>query len=184
MPAIRTQHAALQQEARDALFRDITILKIDVNLEEAQSSLTAVGKAVLLGHLVENDMDRAMFLGLRNSPLRRRTWIEEELERKFPGMKEVFYENDNDFIVVKVVDTTPDNREAVVFKVKKTTQFSKLMDAYNEREGKIASSVRFLYEGSRIQPTDTPDLVSLCPTDVLNCYPCDSYDRDHPLAQS
>lgn len=38
------------------------------------------------------------------------------------------------------------------------------MDAYCERQGKAADSVRFLYDGHRVQATDTPQSVtfSLC----------------------
>jgi small ubiquitin-related modifier len=39
----------------------------------------------------------------------------------------------------------------VFFKIKRSTQLKKLMDAYCERQGKATSSVRFLYDGIRIQ---------------------------------
>ena len=52
-----------------------------------------------------------------------------------------------------------DNNNEVFFKIKRTTQLKKLMDAFCERQGKAASSVRFLFDGSRVQPTDSPDTV-------------------------
>jgi small ubiquitin-related modifier len=53
-----------------------------------------------------------------------------------------------------------DNNNEVFFKIKRTTQLKKLMDAFCERQGKAPTSVRFLFDGSRVQPTDSPDTVS------------------------
>lgn len=53
-----------------------------------------------------------------------------------------------------------DNNNEVFFKIKRTTQLKKLMDAFCDRSGKNPSSVRFLFDGQRVQPTDTPDTVS------------------------
>ena len=52
------------------------------------------------------------------------------------------------------------------FKIKRTTQLRKLMDAYCERQGKQPGSVRFLYDGTRVLPQDTPNDVS--------CFLCDA----------
>ncbi|CAO3571239.1 unnamed protein product [Mortierella alpina] len=49
------------------------------------------------------------------------------------------------------------DQSEVFFKIKRSTQLKKLMDAYCERQGKTAASVRFLYDGERIQPTNTPN---------------------------
>lgn len=56
-----------------------------------------------------------------------------------------------------------DNNNEVFFKIKRTTQLKKLMDAFCERQGKAPSSVRFLFDGSRVQATDSPDTVSTFP---------------------
>lgn len=53
-----------------------------------------------------------------------------------------------------------DNNNEVFFKIKKSTKLEKLMGAFCERQGKTVSSVRFLFEGQRVQPNDTPDTVS------------------------
>ncbi|KAI9362601.1 ubiquitin-related domain-containing protein [Pilaira anomala] len=45
----------------------------------------------------------------------------------------------------------------VFFKIKRSTQLRKLMDAYCERQGKQPGSVRFLYDGTRVLPQDTPN---------------------------
>ncbi|RUS16778.1 ubiquitin-related domain-containing protein [Endogone sp. FLAS-F59071] len=59
-----------------------------------------------------------------------------------------------DHINLKVVGS--DHNE-VFFKIKRTTQLKKLMEAYCDRQGKTTNSVRFLYDGIRIQPTNTPN---------------------------
>jgi len=40
--------------------------------------------------------------------------------------------------------------------VKRTTPIKKLMDAYCERQGKSLNSLRFLYDGERVQSHNTP----------------------------
>jgi small ubiquitin-related modifier len=52
-----------------------------------------------------------------------------------------------------------DNNNEVFFKIKRTTALKKLMDAFCERQGKAPNSVRFLFDGSRVQATDSPDTV-------------------------
>ena len=54
-----------------------------------------------------------------------------------------------------------DNNNEVFFKIKRSTKLEKLMTAFCERQGKNPNSVRFLFEGSRVQPADTPDQVGL-----------------------
>ena len=53
-----------------------------------------------------------------------------------------------------------DNNNEVFFKIKRTTQLKKLMDAFCERQGKSPQSVRFLFDGQRVNPTDNPEIVS------------------------
>lgn len=54
-----------------------------------------------------------------------------------------------------------DNNNEVFFKIKRTTALKKLMDAFCDRQGKMPNTVRFLFDGQRVQPTDSPDTVSL-----------------------
>lgn len=54
-----------------------------------------------------------------------------------------------------------DNNNEVFFKIKRSTKLEKLMNAFCERQGKSPNSVRFLFDGTRVQPTDTPDAVCL-----------------------
>jgi len=58
-----------------------------------------------------------------------------------------------------------DNNNEVFFKIKRTTQLSKLMNAFCERQGKAMSSVRFLFDGSRVNATDSPETVSFSSLD-------------------
>ncbi len=53
-----------------------------------------------------------------------------------------------------------DNNNEVFFKIKRSTKLEKLMSAFCDRQGKTPASVRFLFEGQRVQPHDTPDTVS------------------------
>jgi small ubiquitin-related modifier len=46
---------------------------------------------------------------------------------------------------------------AVFFKVKKSTQLKKLMDAYCTRVGADPKSIRFMFDGRRIEPQETPE---------------------------
>ena len=54
-----------------------------------------------------------------------------------------------------------DNNNEVFFKIKRSTQLKKLMDAFCERQGKQMSTVRFLFDGTRVRPEDTPDTVCI-----------------------
>jgi len=44
----------------------------------------------------------------------------------------------------------------VYFKIKKSTPLRKLMDAYCERQAINPNSIRFLYDGNRINENQTP----------------------------
>jgi len=61
-----------------------------------------------------------------------------------------------------------DNNNEVFFKIKRTTALKKLMDAFCDRQGKSPTTVRFLFDGVRVNPTDSPDSVCLIGTPHLN----------------
>ncbi|KAI0136266.1 ubiquitin-related domain-containing protein [Xylariales sp. AK1849] len=63
-----------------------------------------------------------------------------------------------------------DNNNEVFFKIKRTTKLEKLMSAFCERQGKNLNSVRFLFEGQRVQPTDTPDTLEMQDSDTLEVH--------------
>lgn len=58
---------------------------------------------------------------------------------------------------IKVTDSSSE----IFFKIKRTTALKKLMDAFCDRSGKNPNSVRFLFDGVRVQPGDNPESVSL-----------------------
>ena len=54
------------------------------------------------------------------------------------------------------------------FKIKRGTQLKKLMEAYCSRNGVNPTTVRFLFDGQRIQDTDTPTDLSLEDNDQID----------------
>ncbi|KAI4108040.1 MAG: hypothetical protein L6R37_001322 [Teloschistes peruensis] len=63
-----------------------------------------------------------------------------------------------------------DNNNEVFFKIKRTTALSKLMNAFCERQGKNLSTVRFLFDGARVNPTDSPDSLEMADGDTLEVH--------------
>ncbi|KAH7026354.1 ubiquitin-related domain-containing protein [Microdochium trichocladiopsis] len=63
-----------------------------------------------------------------------------------------------------------DNNNEVFFKIKRSTKLEKLMTAFCERQGKNLQSVRFLFDGQRVQPTDTPDALEMQDGDTLEVH--------------
>ncbi|CAI2382692.1 unnamed protein product [Moneuplotes crassus] len=49
----------------------------------------------------------------------------------------------------------------IFFKIKKTTNLKKLMDAYCSRQGLMANSCRFIFDGERLRDTDTPNALEM-----------------------
>ncbi|KAI1647784.1 ubiquitin family protein [Daldinia loculata] len=63
-----------------------------------------------------------------------------------------------------------DNNNEVFFKIKRSTKLEKLMTAFCERQGKVVDSVRFLFEGQRVQKSDTPDSLEMADGDTLEVH--------------
>ncbi|KAI9829792.1 MAG: hypothetical protein M1826_005369 [Phylliscum demangeonii] len=63
-----------------------------------------------------------------------------------------------------------DNNNEIFFKIKRTTALKKLMDAFCERQGKSPQTVRFLYDGNRVQPMDTPNSLDMQDGDTLEVH--------------
>ncbi|KAJ1962334.1 SUMO protein smt3 [Dipsacomyces acuminosporus] len=68
-------------------------------------------------------------------------------------------------INLKVVG--PDNSE-ILFKIKRKTKLSKLMQAYCTRTGQAFGSVRFLVDGQRITGENTPEQLDLEDGDTID----------------
>ena len=56
----------------------------------------------------------------------------------------------------------------IFFKCKQTTPLSKLMNAFCQRQGINAASVRFLFDGQRLNPQQTPQELEMEDGDVVD----------------
>ncbi|KDR72847.1 hypothetical protein GALMADRAFT_252137 [Galerina marginata CBS 339.88] len=74
-------------------------------------------------------------------------------------------EDANAPINVKVVSSSG---EEVFFKIKRSTKLSKLQGAYASKVGKDVGSIRFLYDGARIQDDDTPASLDMDDNDTID----------------
>jgi len=83
------------------------------------------------------------------------------------GGKQESGDNNSEYIKLKVVGQ--DSNE-IHFRVKMTTQFGKLKKSYSERVGVQVGSLRFLFDGRRINDTDTPKLLEMENDDVIEVY--------------
>lgn len=83
-------------------------------------------------------------------------------------MDEIKPENtqiDNDRISLRVVDQYGGE---VFFKIKKTMPLGKLISAYCERKSVQANTVRFLFDGTRINDDMTPKSLNMEEDDVID----------------
>ncbi|KAF9478742.1 small ubiquitin-related modifier [Pholiota conissans] len=74
-------------------------------------------------------------------------------------------EDANATINIKVVSSSG---EEVFFKIKRSTKLSKLQGAYASKVGKDVGSIRFLYDGARIQDDDTPASLDMEDNDTID----------------
>ncbi|OMJ86087.1 hypothetical protein SteCoe_12443 [Stentor coeruleus] len=74
-------------------------------------------------------------------------------------------EGPSEHITLKV--KSQDGNE-VFFKIKRATPLKKLMEAYCSRNGVNISTVRFLFDGQRIQETNTPNDLHLEENDQID----------------
>ena len=59
--------------------------------------------------------------------------------------------------------------EETFFKVKKTTKLDKVFNAYSQRKGVNATSLRFLFDGQRVRGDQTPQDIDMDDGDQLDC---------------
>jgi hypothetical protein len=65
--------------------------------------------------------------------------------------------------------------EETVFKVKRVTKMTRVFDAYAAKKGVARASIRFLFDGERINDDDSPDSVGylhLPSALLLSCRSC------------
>ncbi|CAP69606.1 uncharacterized protein PODANS_1_12620 [Podospora anserina S mat+] len=87
-------------------------------------------------------------------------------ENGSPGQGPDVPQGGSEHLNIKVTD----NNNEVFFKIKRSTKLEKLMTAFCERQGKTIQSVRFLFEGQRVQPSDTPDTLEMQDGDTLEVH--------------
>ncbi|KAF9788000.1 ubiquitin-like protein [Thelephora terrestris] len=58
--------------------------------------------------------------------------------------------------------------EEVFFKIKRNTKLSKLQAAYANKVGKDVGTIRFLYDGNRINDDDTPASLDMEDNDTID----------------
>ncbi|XP_075237142.1 small ubiquitin-related modifier-like [Lycorma delicatula] len=76
-------------------------------------------------------------------------------------------DSSTEYIKLKVVGN--DSNE-IHFRVKMTTQMGKLKKSYSERVGVPAMSLRFLFDGRRINDEDTPKQLEMQNDDIIEVY--------------
>ncbi|MHA1681010.1 MAG: ubiquitin-like protein [Promethearchaeota archaeon] len=69
------------------------------------------------------------------------------------------------YLEIKVINQ---NGSAIHFKLKETTPFQKMFNAYLKRNNLATSSVRFLYDGKRLNNKDTPKSVGMEDDDIVD----------------
>merc|ERR1712109_208410 len=74
---------------------------------------------------------------------------------------------ETEYIKLKVVGQ--DSNE-IHFRVKQTTQMGKLKKSYSKRVGVPVSSLRFLFDGRRINDDETPKQLEMEQDDVIEVY--------------
>ena len=79
----------------------------------------------------------------------------------------IIMSDETEYIKLKVVGQ--DSNE-IHFRVKQTTQMGKLKKSYSERVGVPVSSLRFLFDGRRINDDETPKALEMEQDDVIEVY--------------
>jgi len=90
---------------------------------------------------------------------------DDEQQQNVPTQDEEVKSEENSTINIKVVSSTG---EEVFFKIKRSTKLSKLQGAYANKVGKDVGSIRFLYDGTRINDDDTPSSLDMEDNDTID----------------
>merc|ERR1712045_887022 len=75
--------------------------------------------------------------------------------------------DETEYIKLKVVGQ---DSNGIHFRVKQTTQMGKLKKSYAERVGVPITSLRFLFDGRRINDDETPKALEMEQDDVIEVY--------------
>ena len=64
------------------------------------------------------------------------------------------------------------NGNEMFFKIRKNTRFTKLMAVYCQKIGATSpDSIKFLFEGMRLNPDSTPEMLEMEDNDVIDAVP-------------
>ena len=75
-----------------------------------------------------------------------------------------------EYINLKVVIHGQEDSSEIRFRVKKTKQMQKLKKSYAESVGFPVTSLRFLFDGRRINDNETPKALDMEQDDVIEVY--------------
>ena len=123
------------------------------------------------GNFIDHDPDGGMDVEARDERREYAMELREELNFKAgePKLKKPAPAPASASVVgqlnLKVV--TPDGNE-ILFKCKETTPLQKLMTAFCNRQGVEGQSVRFMYDGCRLNPSQTPQVLDMDDWDVID----------------
>ena len=73
----------------------------------------------------------------------------------------------DDMLNIKCVSQ---DRDEVCFRLKTTTPFQKMFDAYASQTKLSAAALRFLFDGTRINPTQSPGALQMEDGDTIDVY--------------
>ena len=76
----------------------------------------------------------------------------------------------SDPITQIIVHIKDQHNNELMFRVKPTTLWGKIMDNYSTRMGVDLSRARFLFDGQRIQKTDTPQSLDMADEDIVEVF--------------
>ena len=88
-------------------------------------------------------------------------------QRIFFSFQDMGDKDDNEQLNLKVVGQ---DGSVIQFKIKRVTPFRKLMHAYCDRSKVAQNTVRFTFDGSRINDTDTPKSMDMEDGDTIEVF--------------
>merc|ERR1712243_129915 len=103
-------------------------------------------------------------MGLTSQPP---SWTDAGKTRQTSTSTSTTMGDETEYIKLKVVGQ--DSNE-IHFRVKQTTQMGKLKKSYSERVGVPVTSLRFLFDGRRINDDETPKALEMEQDDVIEVY--------------
>lgn len=63
-----------------------------------------------------------------------------------------------------------DGNAEIYFKIKRSTPLKRLMEAFCKRQGKSLASLKFTYEGLRVEAESTPESLDMEENDVIEAH--------------